>query len=292
MLGTAGVSAGKVLASLVSLVVALFFARFVRFVLEQDVFPRLGVARGRATTASRLIYYVLVTIGVAFALTAAGFEVGHVALLASALGIGIGFGLQDIVNNFVSGIILAFERPIQVGDMIEVGQLTGRVREIGLRASKIRTWEGAEVIVPNASLISGQVINWTLSDRFRRMDVAVGVAYGSDLKQVVEILENVAEEAPDILNYPKSQALFQGFGESSLDFILRFWTPEAEEGPRVLSDVSIAINDALRAAGIEIPFPQRDLHLRSVDEKAQEALSSKSSEESPPTHDDPHIKRA
>ena len=290
-LGT-GVSAREVLTSIVSLIVALIFARLVRFVLETDIFPRLGVGHGRATTASRLIYYVLVIIGVSLALTTAGFEIGHVALLASALGIGIGFGLQDIVNNFVSGIILAFERPIQVGDMIEVGELRGRVREIGLRASKIRTLDGAEVIVPNASLISGQVINWTLSDRFRRIDVPVGVAYGSDPRQVLEILQKVAREQPDVLNYPASEALFQGFGESSLDFILRFWTPEAEKGPRVQSEVAVGINEALREAGLEIPFPQRDLHLRSVDEKAKKALSSDTREESPPTSDDPHFKGA
>ena len=201
--------------------------------------------------------------GVVFAIGAAGVELSQLTLLVSALGVGIGFGLQNIVNNFVSGLVIAFERPFREGDMIAVGQLMGRIREIGIRASNIRTIEGAEVIVPNGNLISGEVINWTLSDRTRRIDIPVGVSYGSDPAQVQKVLLEVLNDDPNVAADPPPVALFRGFGDSSLDFGLVFWTPDAEQWVAVASDVRVRIFAALRAAGIEIPFPQRDLHIRS-----------------------------
>jgi len=181
----------------------------------------------------------------------------------SALGIGIGFGLQNIVNNFVSGLVLAFEQPFQVGDIIETGTLTGRVRLIGLRASRVQTLDGAEVIVPNADLIAGNVINWTLSDRMRRIDVDVGVAYGSDPGKVRSILMQVAEKSDSVISSPEPAALFIGFGDSSLDFTLRVWIHEAGNWPQITSDLNEAVNAALDEADIEIPYPQRTLHIRS-----------------------------
>jgi small-conductance mechanosensitive channel len=217
-------------------------------------------------------------LGFLFALASAGFELSQLTLLISALGIGIGFGLQGIVNNFVSGLIVAFERPFQVGDMIEVGPLMGRVRTIGLRASTIRTYDGAEIIVPNAGLISGELINWTLSDRKRRIDIPVDVAYGSDMQQVREILIQVASESPNALDDPEPFVLFRGFGDDGLKFELRFWTPDADERLRTFSDVAMQINSEFESAGIRIPFPQRDLHLRTASDEVQKALQGKKSE--------------
>jgi small-conductance mechanosensitive channel len=188
--------------------------------------------------------------------------------------VGIGFGLQNVVNNFVSGLILLFERPIQVGDTIEVGGLTGEVRHIGPRSSTVRTADGAEVIVPNAMLVSDQVVNWTLSDRRRRVTVEVGVAYGTDPERMLEILRDVAEENRTVLDDPAPEAVFKGFGPSALDFALSCWIPRFEEGFSVRSALAIAICRKLREAGIEIPFPQQDLHLRSVDAPARDTLAA------------------
>ena len=190
-----------------------------------------------------------------------------------ALGVGIGFGLQELVNNFVSGLILMFERPIQTGDTVEIGSLIGEVRRIGIRSSTVRTLDGAEVIVPNAKLVSNELVNWTLSDRLRRIDVPVGVAYGTDPSRVIDILVETAGSHPKALQYPSPQALFQGFGDSSLDFVLRFWTGDFDNWRQVRSDATVNVNNALKAAGVEIPFPQRDLHVRSVTREIGRALA-------------------
>ncbi|MBT8442635.1 MAG: mechanosensitive ion channel, partial [Gammaproteobacteria bacterium] len=264
-MGTLNLSVGEVLGLVVGLVLAVLVAKFIRFTLDEDVFPRLPIATGKAAAASRLIYYTLVAGGILFALAAGGIELTKLTLIISALGVGIGFGLQGIVNNFVSGLVLAFERPFQMGDIIATGTLTGRVREIGLRASRIRTFDGAEVIVPNADLIAGNVINWTLSDRTRRLDIRIGVAYGTDPKRVKEILLGVAEDSEVVAKDPEPAALFEGFGDSSLNFTLRAWIPEAGDWPSLSSDLYVAVHDAIVDAGIEIPFPQRTLHIRKGD---------------------------
>ncbi len=261
--GTVDMSAADVLALLAGIVIAVYVARFIRFTLDEDVFPRLPIATGAAAAASRLIYYALVAGGILFALAAGGVQLTKLTLIISALGVGIGFGLQGIVNNFVSGLVLAFERPFQVGDIIAVGTLTGRVREIGLRASRVRTFDGAEVIVPNADLIAGNVINWTLSDRMRRLDINVGVAYGTDPRRVREILLKVAADSEMVSKDPEPAALFTGFGDSSLNFTLRAWIPEAGDWPQISSDLYEKLEAAISAAGITIPFPQRTLHIES-----------------------------
>jgi potassium-dependent mechanosensitive channel len=165
-----------------------------------------------------------------------------------------------MVSNFVSGLILAFEHPIQVGDTLEIGSLLGRVQRIGFRASVIRTFDGAEVIIPNGELVWGQVINWSLSDRVRRIEVSVGVAYGTDPNRVLEILRGVAEKHPAVLRYPPADALFERFGDSSLDFKLRCWV-SVDDFYKVRSELAVGINDAFKEAGITIPFPQRDIHV-------------------------------
>ncbi len=261
--GSLNLTLGSIFWFVASIVIALSVARLTRFVLDEDVFSRLPIPTGTGQAASRLIYYALVVGGVVFSIGAAGVELSQLTLLVSALGVGIGFGLQNIVNNFVSGLVIAFERPFREGDMIAVGQLMGRIREIGIRASNIRTIEGAEVIVPNGNLISGEVINWTLSDRSRRIDIPIGVSYGSDPAEVQKVLLEVLNEDPNVAKDPAPVALFKGFGDSSLDFALVFWTPDAEQWVAVASDVRVRIFGALREAGIEIPFPQRDLHIRS-----------------------------
>jgi small-conductance mechanosensitive channel len=222
--GSWGISIRDVIAFGVAIWLAMMFARLVQAVLDDDVLPRLSLPRGVPGTISALSRYVILFIGFLFAAGAAGFDLTNLTLLVGALGVGIGFGLQNVVNNFISGLILMFERPIQIGDTVEVGELLGIVKHIGIRASIVRTFNEAEVIVPNADLISGRVTNWTLSDRRRRIEIPVGVAYGTPPQKVIDMLCDTAKAHDDVLPSPMAYAIFNGFGESSLDFTLRFWT--------------------------------------------------------------------
>ncbi|UCG88955.1 MAG: mechanosensitive ion channel [Gemmatimonadota bacterium] len=274
--GSWQISLADIIAFLLALWLAVWISRTIRAVLREDVLPRMELGRGVPQTVSTMAHYLVLLIGFMVAAGAAGFDLTKVTLLAGALGVGIGFGLQNVVNNFISGLILMFERPIQIGDTIDIENLRGVVKQIGIRASIVRTYDGAEVIVPNGDLIAGRVTNWTLSDRLRRIELPVGVAYGSDPKYILKILEETAKKHEDVLDDPAPFGQFIGFGESSLDFVLRFWTAKFEEWLTVSSRVAVAVNDALLEAGIEIPFPQRDLHLRSVSENTFEALTRKS----------------
>jgi potassium efflux system protein len=252
-----------VLVFVASLAVALMVARALRALLREDILAAKGLPRGIPATASSLVFYALVAIGVVFAVGAAGIELNRLALVAGALGVGIGFGLQNVVGNFISGLILLFERPIQEGDTVELENLLGVVQSIGIRASRVRTFQGADVIVPNSDLIADRVVNWTLHDQIRRIDIPVGVAYGSDPTAVVALLSGVARDHAKVLGDPEPVTLFMAFGESSLDFEMRLWT-RFDVWLKVRSDILVAVYAALQEAGIEIPFPQRDLHLRSV----------------------------
>jgi len=208
----------------------------------------------------------------------------RVALLLSALGVGIGFGLQNVVNNFVSGVILLFERPVRVGDRLQLDELFGDVTTIGIRASTVRTVDGADVIVPNGDFISTRVTNWTFADRKRRIILPVGVAYGTPPRRVLELLAEVAHAQPAVLAEPAPDVLFRGFGDSSLDFEIRVFTEE--DWIRVMSDLAVATAEALEAAGITIPFPQRDLHLRNIPE-LRDAMKEVGQTEGRRAHEEP-----
>jgi potassium efflux system protein len=205
---------------------------------------------------------VLVVTGFVLAMAALGIDLTKVTLLAGAVGIGVGLGLQNVVNNFASGLILMLERPINVGDEIDLGGMAGEVKRIGVRSSTIRTAQGAEVIVPNSDLASKQVTNWTLSDRRRRYEIDVGVAYGSDPARVLRLLEAAAADVPEVQKMPTPRALFTGFGASSLDFRLFAWVESVDVGREAQNNLRMAILRVLDEAGIEIPFPRRDLHIR------------------------------
>jgi len=241
------------------------FANGLTFFLKKIVLPKLTLNRGVPYAISTVTYYFLLLLVAAAALSSAGVEMNKFTVLTGALGVGLGFGLQNIVNNFVAGLILLFERPIHVGDTVDVGGLVGMVRRIGARSSTIVTFQGAEVIVPNNNLISNQVINWTLSSQWRRVDIPVGVAYGTDPERVIKLLVGVAESHPRVLLARPPLAFFLGFGESALKFELRFWAAQQDTWFQLQSDVTVAVAKALQEAGIEIPFPQRDLHIRSID---------------------------
>ncbi len=216
----------------------------------------------------RLIHYSILVIGFIILLNFLGFELTKLTILGGALGVGIGFGLQAIINNFASGLILLFERPIKVGDTVEIGNDLGEVKKLGLRATIVSTFDNAEIVIPNSDLITASVTNWTLSGRQARVKVPIGVAYGSDIQKVLEILMTLAGEHPQVLSKPEPTALFLAFGASSLDFELRVWVPDFADRMQVLSELNQEIENEFSMAGIEIPFPQADLHLRSVDRQA------------------------
>jgi small-conductance mechanosensitive channel len=274
-IGSLTLSLGAVAAFAITVWLSFAFSRFLRFILDEDVYPRVQMAAGMPYAVSSLLHYAVLLVGFLMALAATGMQLDRFALLAGAFGVGIGFGLQAVVNNFVSGLILLFERPVKVGDVIQVGTLTGEVRHIGIRASRIRTADGADAIVPNGDLISGAVTNWTLSDRMRRIDVPVGVAYGTDPEAVIGLLRSVAVNHPLVVEHPAPQALFLAFGNNALSFELRCWTDNFDKWVVTRSELTMAINRALNEAGIGIPFPQRDLHIsgalpvRVVDEEKE-----------------------
>jgi small-conductance mechanosensitive channel len=255
-------SLGDVLGFLSVLLFGFLIASGLRFVLREEILPRWRLSRGVPETISTSFYYIALLFVFLMSLNAVGVELDKLTVLTGAVGVGLGFGLQNIVNNFVSGLILQFERPIRVGDALEVGELSGEVRRIGIRASTIRTWQGAEVIIPNSAFISGQVVNWTLTEPYRRVDIPVHVAYGTDPERVIRMLLEIAGAHPEVFPTPEPFAVFQGFGESALNFLLMFWA-EQNTHFRLRSEISIQIACALRAAGIEIPVPQREVRMRS-----------------------------
>jgi small-conductance mechanosensitive channel len=262
---TTGVTLGDLCAFFIILWLSWMLARFVSFVLREELLPRLHVKEGVPFALTTFTRYAIIAIGFIAAVSVLGIPLDRLTIVLSALGVGIGFGLQGLVNNVVSGFVLLTERPIRLRDKIEIEGVLGHVSDIGIRASTVRTFDGAEVIVPNADLISGRVVNWTLSARQQRVTIPVGVAYGTDPNRVLDILRKVAAADEKVFKDPAPLALFRGFGESSLDFELRIFMDPADV-LNVPSAVTVAINAALKEAEIEIPFPQRDLYLRGVPE--------------------------
>jgi potassium efflux system protein len=223
---------------------AFFLSRLLRFLLEEDVYAHFPVPRGMSYAISKLLHYVILLVSFFVAIAALGYDLTKFAILAGAFSVGIGFGMQNIINNFVSGLILLFERPIKIGDLIQMDNATGVVQRIGIRATILRTTDSSEIIVPNGSILSSQVTNWTLSNRERGIEIPVGVAAGTDPKRVIEILKSVAAAHPLITKNPPPQAFFEKFNGDSFSFRLRAWTDRAEAWVDVSSDLAVAINSA------------------------------------------------
>jgi small-conductance mechanosensitive channel len=271
--GTISISVGNILEFLLVVTVAYLLSRFLRFLLQEDVYPRIDLAPGLSYAVSSLLNYIILALGFVAALGVLGVDFSQVTLLAGAFGVGIGFGLQSIVNNFVSGLILLFERPIHVGDTVEVGNLQGTVRRIGIRASVIHSNAGADIIIPNSQFVTERVTNWTLSDKLRRVDLPVGVNYGADPKQVIDLLVGVANAHPRILKMPRPNAFLLGYGDSSINFELRAWTDQSSSQTEIRSELATAVYDAVKAAGMSFPFPQREVRLLRDDDARVEAAS-------------------
>ena len=246
---------------------------FVSVIIVERILQRLLIRRFLSKTRlqpslqfglSRIIGYTLIAIGFYVAFQAVGFDLSSLAIVAASVGVGVGFGLQNIINNFVSGIIILAERPISIGDRIEVAGVAGRVTKIQLRSTTVVTNDNITMIVPNADFISNTVTNWSHGDPKVRIRVPVGVAYGSDLKLLQRLLLEAAAEHPKALRDPSPVVLFTEFGDSSLNFELGVWTQEMTATPiHFTSEMNFIIEQKLRENDIEIPFPQRDLHVRS-----------------------------
>jgi potassium efflux system protein len=263
--GNTRISFGVVVVLLVIFGLGLLITQWLQRVIRSSVLPKTRLDTGGKNAIVTGTGYIGVVLSALIAFSAAGLDLSSLAFVAGALSVGIGFGLQAIVSNFVSGIILLVERPIKVGDWIEVGGHSGIVRKIAVRATRVETFDRHEVIVPNSDIVAGAVTNMTLSSKTGRVIVPVGVAYGSDLEKTRQVLLKAAEDNPMIMAYPAPFVLFMGLGDSSLDFELRGYLYDVNNILTARSDLLFAIYAALNEAGIEIPFPQRDLHLRDAE---------------------------
>jgi potassium efflux system protein len=248
--GSLHVSPADVIAFGLTVWAAFVLSRFVRFLLDEDVYPRVRLTRGLPYAISTMLHYVIVVVGFFAAVAALGFDMTKVTILAGAFSLGVGFGLQNIFNNFVSGIILLFERPVKVGDVIQIEDASGVVERIGIRASIIRETNGSEIIVPNGKLISERVVNWTLSNRQHSVELPVTVAQGTDPSRVIAVLERTAAGHPLVADDPPPQALVVKLGPDSLSLELRAWTDHVEQWTQIRSQLAITISSALAAERI------------------------------------------
>ncbi|MEB3219905.1 MAG: mechanosensitive ion channel domain-containing protein [Nostocales cyanobacterium 94392] len=234
-------------------------------ILRSRILQLLRISQGAQEVIAIIFKYTLISIGSIILLQIFGIDLSSLAILASALGVGIGFGFQDIAKNFGSGLVLLFERPIQVGDFIEVGKYMGTVERIGARSVVIRTLDRVSIIVPNSRFLEDEVINWSHRNPISRIHIPVGVSYNSDVNLVKKILLEIATKHSEVLSIPQSQVFFTGLGDSSLDFELLVWIDAPSHQVSIKSDLYFLIEATLKKHHIEIPFPQRDLHLRSGD---------------------------
>ncbi len=262
--GAIRISLGDVVVFVLTIWLAFVAAAALRLVLAEDVFPRVRMARGVPLALSAVIQYAVIFGGFTLALAALGVDLTKLTILASAFGVGAGLGLQTVVNNFASGLILLFERPIHLGDVVQVAGIAGEVRHIGVRATLVRTADGAEVFVPNSLLIAQSVTNWTYSDLRRRIVLPVRVAYGATPQRVTELLTAIGARHPQVSGDPAAAAVFMGFGENSLDFELRAWTDRFGDSETIQSQLADAVYAALNEARIDLPVPRRDVRLRQV----------------------------
>ncbi|WP_370089614.1 mechanosensitive ion channel family protein [Ekhidna sp.] len=263
-LGKSDITLGTILYFLVSFLVLTFVAKRFRNLLVNKILVKANVEKGARNSIGLITRVMIMFVGSIFIVQSAGIDMSSLSLLAGALGVGIGFGLQNITDNFISGIIILFEKPIKVGDRIVVGDTEGDVINISVRATTILTNENVSIIVPNSEFISSRVINWSHNDRNIRFDIPVGVSYSEDPVAVREVLLKVASENEHVLKHPAPHVFFDEFGDSSLNFTLAIWTSTHTDKPRRLkTELYFEIFQKFKEKGIEIPFPQRDIYIKS-----------------------------
>lgn len=264
------VGASALTVGAIALIVLSFLALYgvslwLKRLVARRLLARTNLDLGAREAIGSLLRYFLLFLGTIVIIQSAGVDLTALNVLAGAIGVGVGFGLQNIANNFISGIIILFERPIKVGDRVEVAGIDGRVVAIGARATTVITNDNIAIIVPNSFFISEPVVNWTRNDPRVRFKIPVGVAYGSDLRLVEKILLEVAQAHPDVLTDPPPAVRLMRFGESAVELELRVWsTGLVHQRGKLISDLNFAIFEKFQQHGIEIPFPQRDVHIRTM----------------------------
>lgn len=251
-LGAAQISLGGVLTFALVVTGAVLLSKFLRFILEEEVYPRVRLARGVPYAISTVLHYVLLLVGFVLAVAALGYDMTKFTILAGAFGVGLGFGMQNIVNNFVSGLILLFERPVQVGDVIQMDTVSGVVTRIGIRASIVKVGDGAEVVVPNGKLIADRFTNWTLSDRKRRLELVVAVVKEADPDKVMECMNRVARAHPLVADSPGPQTCLTEFVAGGMKFELRVWTNRIEDARPLCSELAVGVHKALGDEGVAL----------------------------------------
>lgn len=260
--GAMSVSLGNFLAFFLTLQISIWLSALIRYVLEKEVYPRSHFKPGVPNTISLTVKFTFALLGILLAFSAAGIQIDKLSILMGALGVGIGFGLQNIIANFVSGIILAIERPITIGDIIDIPDASGYVHDIGLRASTIRTWDGSHVFVPNGNLISNKLTNWTYpNDRKRRIKVEVRVPFDTDMGALSKLLLDIAETIPEVMKKPKAYLNFKGIGQSAMEIDLYCWTNDADKVFTYGTAIRKAVYKALREAGYAVPVPVHDVKI-------------------------------
>ena len=269
-IGETQIGVHQLIIALLAFIAGVILSKLISRRVGNKVLPRMKVEPGPASAIQSILYYFLLIITAFTALKIAEVPLTVFTIFGGALALGIGFGSQNIMNNFISGLILLLERPIQVGDLVTVADDSGKVLKIGARATHIQSYNGVTTIVPNAHLLENAVANWDLPDRKVRAVIAVGVAYGSDTKKIKEILELLLDDHIRVLQSTENRALFVGFGDSSLDFELHFWiSPRSVLDRRQIeSDIRYKIDQCFRDNNITIPFPQRDVHVLKTNEES------------------------
>jgi potassium efflux system protein len=260
-----GITISHLVVAAIAILLSLVASRVIRLTLRKQVLSKMHVDKGLEYALLRFIHYVILVIGVYIGLKTINIPLGAIVGLFAVIGVGIGFGLQNLASNFISGVILLLERPVKVGDRLEVNDVWGDVKRINLRTTVIETPDNIAIIVPNSKLLENEITNYSYGDPRIRLRIPVGIAYGSDCEKATEIMIRAALENERILKEPKPKTWFCEFGDSSLNFMLLCWIPNAVEKFDVISEVNHAIDRGFREQGIEIPFPQRDLHLRSAE---------------------------
>ena len=258
------VSLSSIIMFFIMMALVLIVSKTLNKFLLKRILSRLQIDPNTQFTMLRVNHFIIVIIGAIIAFQFIGINLSGLAVIFGLLSVGIGFGLQNVTSNFIAGLILLFERPIQIGDRVLVGDTEGDVLEINIRSTTIRSLSNVSIIVPNSEFISSNVVNWSHGDKKIRVDVEVGVSYNSDLDTVLRCLYEVAAENPKVLKNPESDVLFRNFGDSSWNMALRVWIPDPKFHHKIRSDINCAIVRKFRENKVEIPFPQRDLHLRSA----------------------------
>lgn len=263
-LGTSPFTPKTLFLLILSLFLLFYMSAKIKKLLVGKILPRYDLDVGVGQSIATIVRYALITIGIVVIFQTTGIDLSTIGLLVGALGVGIGFGLQNITNNFISGIIILFERPIKVGDRIEIDELAGNIVDISARATTVITNDNIAVIVPNSDIVNTRIINWSHNNRNVRFNFPVGVSYKEDPELIRKLLIEIATGNPGVLKNPKPDVLFDEFGDSSLNFIFRVWTSDYSDTPGILkSELYFAIFKKFKEHNIEIPFPQRDIHLKS-----------------------------